>query len=104
MVFAAHDAVTPAGRFVGAPIPVAPVVVWVIAVNAVFIQRVGVDEGALAVFAGVTVIVMVLLLAVGIVTQVMLLVNTTSTASPLPKAASIYVALLLPTLIEFFFH
>ena len=104
MVFAAHDAVTPAGRFVGAPIPVAPVVVCVIAVSAVFTHKVGVDEGALAVLSGVTVIVIVLLVPVGLVTQVMLLVNTTSTASPLPKAASMYVALLLPTLIEFFFH
>ena len=61
MVFAAHDAVTPAGRFVGAPIPVAPVVVWVIAVSAVLMHKVGVDEGALAVFAGVTVMVPVAL-------------------------------------------
>jgi hypothetical protein len=37
--------------------PVAPVVVWVMFVNAVLIHRVGVDEAALAVFAAVTVMV-----------------------------------------------
>jgi len=43
--------------------PVAPVVVWVILVIAVLIQTVGVDEGPLAVFAAVTVIVPVALTA-----------------------------------------
>ena len=57
MVLPAHAAVTPAGKPVGDPIPVAPVVAIVILVNTVLIQRVGVDEGAPAVFAGVTVIV-----------------------------------------------
>jgi hypothetical protein len=56
-VFAAQAAVTPAGRPVAAPIPVAPVVACVIAVKAVLIQSVGVEEATPAVFAGVTVIV-----------------------------------------------
>ena len=37
---------TPAGKPVAVPIPVAPVVVWVIAVNAVLIHKVGEDEAA----------------------------------------------------------
>jgi hypothetical protein len=61
IVFDAHDAVTPAGKLVGAPIPVAPVVVCVIDVSAVPIQSVGVDEAAPAVLAGVTVMVPVAL-------------------------------------------
>ena len=62
MVFASQAALTPAGNPAGAPIPVAPVVVWVIGVSAVLIHNVGVEEGALAVFAGVTVIVPVALI------------------------------------------
>ena len=57
MVFDAHATVTPVGNPVGAPIPVAPVVVWVIAVSAVFIQSVGDEEGVLTVLFGVTLIV-----------------------------------------------
>ena len=57
IVLAAHAAETPAGSPVAAPIAVAPVVVCVIAVKAVLIQSVGVDEAAAAVLAGVTVIV-----------------------------------------------
>ena len=60
MVLAAHAAVTPAGNPTAAPIPVAPVVAWVMLVNTVLIHKVGVEEGAPAVFAGVTVIVPVL--------------------------------------------
>ena len=62
IVFAAQVALTPAGNPF-APvtpsfdIPVAPVVVCVIAVNAVLIQSVGAVDAALAVLAGVTVIV-----------------------------------------------
>ena len=57
MVLAAHVAVTPAGKPVGAPIPVAPVVVIVIlGAIAVLIQRVGDEDGSPTVFAGVTVI------------------------------------------------
>ena len=36
-----HEAVTPDGKFTGAPIPVAPVVVRVIAVKGVLIHNVG---------------------------------------------------------------
>ena len=57
IVLLAHAAVTPAGNPVAVPIPVAPVVVCVIAVNAVLIHKVGVLEAADTVFAGVTVIV-----------------------------------------------
>ena len=57
IVFDAHAAVTPAGRPVAAPIPVAPVVVWVIAVRAVLIHKVGEEDAALTVLSGVTVIV-----------------------------------------------
>ena len=57
IVFAAHAAVTPAGKPTAAPIPVAPVVVCVIAVSGVLIQSVGVDEAALTVLLVMTVIV-----------------------------------------------
>ena len=61
IVFAAHAAVTPAGNPVAAPMPVAPVVVCVILVITVLIHSVGVDDGALTVLFGVTVIVPVAL-------------------------------------------
>ena len=61
IVFAAHAAVTPAGRPVAAPMPVAPVVVCVILVITVLIHSVGVDDAALTVLFGVTVIVPVAL-------------------------------------------
>ena len=44
MVFEAHAAVTPAGKPVAIPIPVAPVVAWVIAVKGVFWHIVGVED------------------------------------------------------------
>jgi hypothetical protein len=56
MVFEANAAVTP-GNPVAVPIPVAPVVAWVISVNTVLIHNVGVVLAALAVLFGVTVIV-----------------------------------------------
>jgi hypothetical protein len=62
IVFEDHEAFTPAGNPVVVPMPVAPVVVWVIAVRAVFIQSVGVDEATLTVLFGVTVIVPVALI------------------------------------------
>ena len=46
MVLEAHEAVTPEGKPVAVPIPVAPVVVCVILVNAVLIHKVGVEEAA----------------------------------------------------------
>ena len=63
MVLADHVAVTPAGKLVGVPIPVAPVVAMVMLVNAVLTHKVGVDDGVPAVFAGVTVMVPVALTA-----------------------------------------
>ena len=55
MVLDAKAAVTPAGNPVAAPMPVAPVVACVILISAVLIHSVGVDEGAPAVLAGLTV-------------------------------------------------
>ena len=62
IVLAAQCADTPAGNPLAPATPsleiaVAPVVVMVILVSAVLIHSVGVDDGAPAVFAGVTVIV-----------------------------------------------
>ena len=57
IVLAAHAAVTPAGSPVAAPIPIAPVVRWVMFVRRVLIQSVGVDEGTDTVLFAVTVIV-----------------------------------------------
>ena len=56
IVLDAQVAVTPAGSPVAVPMPVAPVVVCVIAVNAVLTHKVGVAEGVDAVLVGVTVI------------------------------------------------
>ena len=56
-VFEAQAAVTPAGRPVAVPMPVAPVVVWVIAVRAVLMHSVGVEEAVPTVLSGVTVMV-----------------------------------------------
>jgi hypothetical protein len=50
-------ALTPAGKPVAAPIPVAPVVVCVMLVIAVFTHNVGLELAALTVLLGVTVIV-----------------------------------------------
>ena len=57
IVLLAQAAVTPAGKPVGVPIPVALVVVCVMFVKVVLIQIVGVDEAAPIVLFGVTVIV-----------------------------------------------
>ena len=57
IVFDANAAVTPEGNPVGTPMPVAPVVVCVIAVSAVLMHNVGVLDAALTVMLGVTVIV-----------------------------------------------
>ena len=61
IVLVAQAAVTPDGKPVAVPIPVAPVVVCVIAVSAVLTHKVGVLDAALTVLAGVTVIVPVAL-------------------------------------------
>ena len=57
MVLEAQPAVTPAGNPVAEPIPVAPVVLWVIFVKAVLIHKVGVEDAASTVLATVTVMV-----------------------------------------------
>ena len=57
ITFDAHAAVTPAGNPDATPIPVAPVVVWVILVIAVLIHTAGVLDAELVVFIGVTVMV-----------------------------------------------
>ena len=57
IVLAAHAAVTPAGRPVAAPMPVAPVVVCVILVIRVLIHKFGDDDAALTVLFGFTVII-----------------------------------------------
>ena len=61
IAFDAHAAETPAGKLDGVPMPVAPVVEWVIEVSAVLIHKVGVDEAAPTVFVSVTVMVPVAL-------------------------------------------
>jgi hypothetical protein len=63
MVLPANEALTPAGNPVGAPIPVAPVVVCVMLAREVLIQSVGVAEAAETVLLGVTVMVPVALTA-----------------------------------------
>ncbi len=57
IVLLAHAAVTPAGKPVTVPMPVAPVVVWVMFVSAVLIHNVGDELAAPAVLAGVTIMV-----------------------------------------------
>ena len=57
IVLPLKEALTPAGNPVGAPMPVAPVVVNVIAVSAVLTQSVGEEDAALTVLIGLTVIV-----------------------------------------------
>ena len=61
IVLDAKAAVTPAGKPVATPIPVASVVAWVIAVRGVLIQSVGVADAAPTVILAVTVIVPVAL-------------------------------------------
>ena len=52
IVLLAQAAVTPAGKPVDEPIPVATVVEWVIAVNAVLIHKVGDEDAAPTVLLG----------------------------------------------------
>ena len=57
IVLLAQAAVTPAGSPVGVPMPVAPSVVRVMAVNRVLIHKVGVEEAAPTVLLSTTVMV-----------------------------------------------
>ena len=61
IVLDAQTAVTPAGKPVAVPIPVAPVVVWVILVKAVLILNVGLELAAPAVLIAETTMVPVAL-------------------------------------------
>ena len=61
ITLAAHEAVTPAGSPVEVPMPVAPVVVMVMGVSEELTQSVGLDDGALAVLSGFTVMLPVAL-------------------------------------------
>ena len=62
ITLADQEAVTPAGKFVAVPMPVAPVVVIVIFVKTVFTVNVGLDDAVPAVLRvqGVTVVVVVI--------------------------------------------
>ena len=61
IVFEAQAAVTPAGNPVAVPIPVAPVVAWVILVKAVLIHKVGLELAAPTLLFAVTFMVPVAL-------------------------------------------
>ena len=61
IVLADHAAVTPDGKPVAAPIPVAPVEVWVIGANVVLIHSVVVLGAVVTVLSGFTTIVPVAL-------------------------------------------
>ena len=56
MVLADQLAVTPAGKPTAVPIPVAPVVVCVILVKAVFKHKVGAEDAVVTVFSETTLI------------------------------------------------
>ena len=66
IVFANHAALTPAGKPDATPMPVAPVVVWVILVNAVLIHKVGLEEAAPTVLFAVTVMLAVPIINAGV--------------------------------------
>ena len=53
---AAQAALTPAGKPVAAPMPVAPVVVWVMLVSTVLMHSVGVEEAALDVLTSTVIV------------------------------------------------
>ncbi len=61
IVFEDHAAVTPAGKAVADPIPVAPVVVWVMAVKGVFTLKLGLELAAPTVLSADTTMVPVAL-------------------------------------------
>ena len=61
IVLDAHAAVTPAGNPVAVPIPVDPVVVWVMAVKTVFILKLGLELAAPTVLFADTIMVPVAL-------------------------------------------
>ena len=56
ITLADHDADTPAGSPVAVPMPVAPVVVWEIFVSAELMHNTGIEDAALAILTGLTLI------------------------------------------------
>ena len=88
MILKDHEAETPAGRLLGVPMPVAPVVVWVMVVSGVLIHSVGVDDAALTVlFVFVTVAVLLALIP---------LVQSGLTPLPDPDPRLLTVTVVLP--------
>ena len=83
IVLAFHEAVTPAGRPVGVPIPDAPVVAIVTGVRALLTHTVGLADGVPAVLSWFTVMTMLFEFTVAADTQAALLVMLQDTTSPL---------------------
>jgi hypothetical protein len=89
MVLEAHVAVMPAGKFVAAPMPVAPVVEWVMAAaKAVFTHNTGEDEAAPTVLFADTTTEYVAVAAVQGLLETVIVKVTVFPASP---AAAVYV-------------
>jgi hypothetical protein len=99
IVFDPKPALTPAGKPVAAPIPVAPVVACVILVRAVLIHKVGVLLAAPTVLTVATVMVMALDVTGEPVKQVCAgsFVITQVTTFPLTRLDVVKVELLVPT-------
>ena len=106
MVLLAKEALTPAGKFIGAPIPVAPVVAWVIE-NVVPMHTGSVDEGGPTVFAGLTVMLngsgvpgqplaVGVTVTVAVMAVVPMLVAGNDAILPLPEAPKPIAVLLFP--------
>ena len=55
MTFPDHDALTPCGKPVAVPMPMAPVLAWVMSVIIVPTHKIGVEEAGPTVFIGATV-------------------------------------------------
>src|SRR6218665_1868511 len=116
MLFEAHVAVIPVGKPVAVPIPVAPVVVWVMFVRGVLMHKVGVDEAAPTVLIGVGVnvpelvavppaVVTVMFPAVfpvGIIAVIWLVLSTVYPAEIPLKLTSVTFAKLVPVITKLF--
>ena len=98
IVLLAHAAVTPEGKPVGVPIPVAPLVLCVIFVNGVLIHRVGVLKAAPAVLFVDTVNETGLLVPFGVVTTTFPEVALAGTVKVMLVAVT---PLNVPTLVPF---
>ncbi len=97
IVLLAHAAVTPAGKPVTVPMPVATVVVWVIFVNAVLIQSVGLELATLVVLFGLTVTIRVVA-ADGPLQPKLTTLIVTEPDQPLGQVSSPVDELIAPTL------